>query len=156
MQLLWAVPRVFNVPATRIELHKSNSPFDQTPRDQAFASKIVGELLIKTIHFPGLAILTLQINDIRSTGLHLVGKLVRQDPRNQVRVSRMVPPMLLVQLLKQIKRAALRARAHTFRSREIEKRHTVAAKEGPLIRRWHESPPSNLTHCQSAHHEGPS
>src|SRR5207245_7662736 len=84
--LEWLAKVCVMVPIGVIELHETHAALYQPPRQQAVV-RVTGPSRLGPIHLQRLFGLFPEIDQLRTTGLHLVCHLIRRDPRGDLRVA---------------------------------------------------------------------
>src|SRR5436189_6315195 len=102
-----SVPSVFDMPATRIELHKTHTLFEEPARDQTLPSEIGRELIIQSIQILCLRVFFIEVYHLLGGRLHAVSEFVRIDSRCQFRLLRPLGKVFAVELVEEIQRLPL-------------------------------------------------
>jgi hypothetical protein len=95
------------MPSSGIQLNKSHSALNQSPRDQAISSELSRFRIVQAIGRKRACGLTAQINGVGRLGLHAKRQLVTSGSRRQFSASRTRFQMFLIELCEQIELLAL-------------------------------------------------
>src|SRR5206468_7487764 len=113
--------------AAAVELDEADPALDQAPREQAVAAELPGERIVETVELARGFGFLLEIDRLRSRGLHPVGKLVTLEARLQFAVSPVFLRVAAVQVPEQVELAALLGLPDRLRGRQVEDRRSLIA-----------------------------
>ncbi len=133
------VPGLRTFIAAAVNLHKTHTALDETPREQAVFPEVRRCRVIEAIHPPHALRLAAQVRAFGGAHLHAVRQFIRVQSRRECRLVRIRRRIFGVPLLQQIKPRTLLIRAHVFRRREVGNRFSTAAEGHALIRGGHEA-----------------
>src|SRR5262245_50154113 len=77
-------------------LDESNTPFQQSPRDEAALAEILGHFFVQAIKSLRRGRLAGNVQDLRSAQLEFCRKFIGRNPGIQARIARARPSMSLV------------------------------------------------------------
>ena len=119
-QIPMRVPVVVGVISAGIDLDKSNSSFDETPREEALLSEVLGLLVLQSVELADVKRFIVKGEGLGSGGLHPKGQFVTLDARGKLGVLWMPLQMVLVQLIERADEEALLGVCHALRWSQVE------------------------------------
>src|SRR6056297_1607184 len=130
---------IVRIPRARVDLHKSDSLFNQFASQQASPGEVVGRLLSDAVTIERHLRFIIDTQRLGNLHLHPKGKLIVLHPRFEVVVIGVTCGVSLVQLLQKIKVLALVLTGNTGRRLNIENRAALTSQRGSLQRGWQET-----------------
>ena len=125
------------VPAGMIDIDETDSPFHQTPRQQAVAGERRLSLL-GAVHFQRRRTLPRQVHEFGSAALHAVGQFVGTDARGDLRIADDAG-MVAVEIPQQVQRVPLEPIVDSRWIAHVEDRISLGSKGHALKHRGQES-----------------